>query len=149
MRTPILGFGLAVLLASSSMAQTDHQQHMQGMNHKMSTPCPLHLTTLGLNAAQSAAFDSIRAQHKTLVHALVAGDTISSADVKRTAMEAAMKLSIAAARPILNADQRAAFDAAVARHEEEMKAMAASGMHDCLACCAHGDDHPMMKKPDV
>lgn len=146
MRIPVLGFGLLILLASSGAAQVNHQQHaqhMQGMNH-VTTPCPLHLTTLGLSASQSAAFDSIRAQHRLVVRAL-AGDSTQPVAARRTAMEAGMKLTIAAVRPILTADQRTIFDAALTAHETEMKAMEASGAHDCLSCCAHGEDHPMMK----
>jgi len=148
MRAPILGFGLVLLISSSSLAQAGHEQHMQGMTHKMSTPCPLHLTTLGLTPSQSAAFDSVRAQHRTVMAAIVAGDQAKDAGARRTAMEASMKLSVAAARALLNADQRAAFDTALARHEEEMKVMESSGQHDCLACCKHADDHPMTKPND-
>jgi hypothetical protein len=157
---------LAVATTAAGAQQMDHSK-MMGMHASgMKNPCPLHLTTLNLSAAQQIVFDSLKKEHeagmKTLMakaHDGMAGGAMAdhkmmkmSAD-DHAAMEKSMKLTIDAVRAILTNEQRATFDAAVTAHEAEMKAMMEKG-GDCMACCMEcmgGDmDHAAMhKKPEL
>jgi hypothetical protein len=139
------------LLATPALAQ------QPAASTKMTTPCPLHLTTLSLTPAQDSAFASIRAAHRAQMQAMhanagmphhAAGDSARRHDPAQhvqhesghapmhAAMQASMERSIAAARAVLTPGQVATFDAAVKAHDAEMKArMADGGTHGCADCC--------------
>lgn len=153
MRSMIIAAAAAVLLASPAFAQP-------AQSSKLSTPCPLHLTTLALTPAQDSAFAAIRAAHRAEMHAVhektgaahhAAGshaqhDAAQHAKHQaghapmQEAMHASMKRSLEAARAVLTAGQLATFDAAAKAHDEEKKALAAKGgTHSCADCCPDHD----------
>ena len=151
MTTTIARFTLAAVLVAGCAPATQrmkhHDQHASmaaASNHSMKTPCPLHLTTLGLSPAQQAAMDSIRAARKAAMKTQLAGiDARGGAptDADRATMERDMKGALASARAILTDAQRVTFDAAVAEHSAEMARHKADGTHDCLACCRECEQH--------
>ena len=146
MRSTIIAATAAVLLASPAFAQSAQPA-------RMTTPCPLHLTTLALSPVQDSAFTAIRAAHKAEMHAVHektgaehhaagaqhAGHAASHAPMKE-AMQASMKRSLEAARAVLGAEQLAKFDAAAKAHADEKAALAAKGAHhECADCCPDHD----------
>lgn len=169
MRTFTIVAAAVALLATPAFAQ------QPAASSKMTTPCPLHLTTLSLTPAQDSAFASIRAAHRAGMQAVHAnagmphhavGDSAHRHDpaqhaqhmaeraAMHAAMQASMERSIAAARAVLTREQAATFDAAVKAHDAEMKArMAAGGTHSCADCCPehetmHQQHHATPAKKD-
>jgi hypothetical protein len=64
-----------------------------------------------------------------------------------------MAASVAAVRAVLTRAQRVTFDAAVVKHEAEMKAAMKRGDYNSMACCMEcmkqgGMQPAMPKKPD-
>ena len=123
---------------------------------RMTTDCPMHLTTLALSPVQDSAFAAIRAAHRAEMHAVherlgMKGEHAAGHDMKqhhasaqaapmREAMQASMKRSLEAARAVLTDAQRVKFDAAAEAHAQEKKSLAASGAeHECGDCCPDHD----------
>ena len=136
--------------------------------------CPLMLTGLGLSAPQQAAFDSIRAAHRTEMTKIMperAKMMSSHSDMKMdakmdmkmnmkmtmtpadsAAMERGMKSAVDGMRAILTDGQRTKFDAAVSAHKAKM---AEKKDGDMMACCMEcmkdmgHSDAMKAKKPDA
>jgi len=165
MRRLIPSLALLTAFAASAGAQQKppmggmkgmHMDSTHAMMPGMTTPCPLHLTTLNLTAAQQATYDSIGKAHEAEMqklmpmsagmggmakgvkpgepmpmHAAPAGGMgmmMAMDSTKTAAMEQSMETAVAAVRAILTPEQRVTFDAAVTAHETEMKAMRAKMM---------------------
>ena len=131
---------------------------------RMTTPCPMHLTTLALTPAQDSAFIAFRAAHRAEMHAVheksgamhhAGSDSAHAAHhaagapaqqgahhaaPMREAMQASMKRTLESARAVLTPAQLVKFEAAVAAHDAEKKALAAKGApHECADCCPDHD----------
>ena len=156
MRHIIPAIALVILSASTATAQAGHETHVMPEKATMASSCPLHLKTLGLDAKQAAAADSIRADHEAIMKSLMPMHapgmkmdmkmdmSVKPSPAATAAMEAAMRLTVGAMRSLLTPAQLATFNAAVETHKAEMAAARAKGDHDCMACCMEcmGHQHP-------
>jgi hypothetical protein len=149
MRHIVPAIALVILSATTATAQAGHEGHAMPQKSAMASSCPLHLTTLGLDAKQAAAADSIRADHEAIMKSIM---PMQASGMKMEsggkAMESTMRLTIGAMRSLLTPAQRVTFDAAVETHKAEMAAAKAKGDHDCMACCMEcmGHQHPAAVK---
>lgn len=114
----------------------------------MTTPCPLHLGTLGLTPAQDSAVARIRAAHMAgmkSMHPGHAGDSAAhraAGPAMQARMKEAMGRAVAELRTVLDDAQEARLDAAIAAHDAEKAERAKAGKpHDCAACCGGHDAH--------
>jgi hypothetical protein len=136
----------------------------------LAASCPLNLKTLSLTPAQTVVVDSIRAAHQAMMTKLMpmhdsmmanrasmmpgnAAMKMKMTPADSAAMEQNMAASVAAVRAILTGAQRVIFDAAVVKHEAEMKAAMKRGDYNSMACCMEcmkqgGMQPAMPKKPD-
>ena len=158
MKRTFAALALAAALTTTASAQSGMagMSGMSGMHHPMSdsaAACPLHLKTLDLTPAQTAAFDSIRAAHMEAMkkimpdHDMKAGmHEMKMTDAQKAQMKEAMALTIAAARQRLTPEQLVKFDAAVAAHEAKMKS-APSEEAACMACCMECMGHEHLALP--
>ena len=171
MKRTFAALALAAALTTTASAQSGMagMSGMSGMHHPMSdsaAACPLHLKTLDLTPAQTAAFDSIRAAHMEAMKKIMPdhdmkamadmksgmGDMkagmheMKMTDAQKAQMKEAMALTIAAARQRLTPEQLVKFDAAVAAHEAKMKS-APSEEAACMACCMECMGHEHLALP--
>jgi hypothetical protein len=140
---------LATTAVGAGAQQLDQPTHNMPA---VAAPCPLHLETLGLSAAQKIVIDSLHSAHLAVMKTMMtkhAGGTKMNDDDKE-AMERSMRLAIAGVLVILDQTQAEIFTAAVTAHEEAMKDQGDEGcMECCKSCLEHSEHVAPPKKPDV